>query len=414
MNDPLFYLSAFSVLLSLLLFFYNKGYNRANLFLSGYFFCSSLFLLAQYFFLNSKSIVTIAFFTTICSSLFYLIGPFAYFYVRSMFRDNIKFSKKDYLHFVFFFIVFIGILPFLFSSKEYKSLVINEILNQSYLNSNYNINFFITKRINQFLKPFFALYYSVLITKLFIKNKIVFSSFSNSKTIKVWLILFYLLNNLSFIFYFVAQLGIYFENRFLLDTLWSYIVNTIAFIYLVFNMSLFLFPNILYGLPIAKTAASRQRNDLFDPSIENSLESKKRIKNSKMKSNENIFNTEYILEIESVINNWVAEKKFLEQNAKLLLLSNYTNVPMHHLTYFFNEILKVKYTDWRNKLRIEYAKSQLDNGLYKIITLEALSAECGFASQSTFIKSFKNIFGCTPSDFIKKQSSLILSLVFLF
>lgn len=404
MNVPLFYLSAFSVFLSLLLFFYNKGYNRANLFLSGYFFCSSLFLLAQYFFLNSKSIVIIAFFTTICSSLFFLIGPFAYFYIRSMFNDNIKFSKKDYLHFVLFFIVFIGVLPFLFSSWEYKSLIIHKILNQTYLSSKYNINFFITKNINQFLKPFFALFYTILITELFIKNKTVFKSLSNSKTIKVWLIMFYLLNNLTFIFYFVAQLGYYFENRFLLDNLWFYIVNTIAFIYLVFNLSLFLFPQILYGLPIAKTAVSSQSNHLSDQLIEDSLEFISRIKNSKMKSNENIFDTEYILEIEFVVHNWVAEKKFLDQNAKLVLLSNYTNIPVHHLTYYFNEILKVKYTDWRNKLRIEYAKSQLDQGFYKVITLEALSSECGYASQATFIKSFKNVFGCTPSDFIKTKN----------
>ena len=67
-------------------------------------------------------------------------------------------------------------------------------------------------------------------------------------------------------------------------------------------------------------------------------------------------------------------------------------------------MLKVKYTDWRNTLRIEYAKSKIDSGSNKTITLEALSLESGFSSQSTFIRSFKNVFSCTPSDYIKTKN----------
>jgi AraC-like DNA-binding protein len=67
-------------------------------------------------------------------------------------------------------------------------------------------------------------------------------------------------------------------------------------------------------------------------------------------------------------------------------------------------MLKVKYTDWRNTLRIEYAKAQIDSGSNKAITLEALSLESGFSSQSTFIRSFKNVVGSTPSDYIKLKN----------
>jgi AraC-like DNA-binding protein len=55
-------------------------------------------------------------------------------------------------------------------------------------------------------------------------------------------------------------------------------------------------------------------------------------------------------------------------------------------------------------LRIEYAKAKIDSGSNKTITLEALSLESGFSSQSTFIRSFKNVFGCTPSDYIKTKN----------
>lgn len=135
MNVPIVYLCAFSVFLSLTLLFYNRGYKGANRSLSGYFFCSSLFLLTQYFFIYSRSIIIISFFTTVFPALFFLSGPFAYLYVRSIFRDNVTLSTKDYLHFVLFFIIVIGVLPFLFSSWEYKCILSEKIIKQTYMDS---------------------------------------------------------------------------------------------------------------------------------------------------------------------------------------------------------------------------------------------------------------------------------------
>lgn len=403
MNVPLIYLFGFSVFLSLTLLFYNKGYKGANRFLSGYFFCSSLFLSTQYFFLSSKSIVIIAFFTTVFASLFFLIGPCAYFYVRSMFRDNMKLSKKDYLHFVLFFIILIGILPFLFSTWEYKCFISNKIINQTYMDSNYNINYFVPKRINMFLKPIVSLFYLVLVSKVFIENRNVFKSFAKAKVIKIWLIMFFFLDLLTFVFYFVAQFAYTYKNKFLFDNLWFNIINTIAFIHLAFLISLVLFPQILYGLPTSKLAIKKPSNDPAIQLIQNSLEWTKPIEKSKTNSDNTIFSTEYLLEIESIIHNWIAENKYQEHNATLDTFSKYTNIPVHHLSYYFNFILKIKYTDWRNKLRIKHAKVQIDAGLNKSITLEALAIESGFATQSTFIKCFKNIYECTPSEYIKNK-----------
>jgi AraC-like DNA-binding protein len=73
------------------------------------------------------------------------------------------------------------------------------------------------------------------------------------------------------------------------------------------------------------------------------------------------------------------------------------------LSYYFNAVLKVKYANWRNTLRINFAKAQIDSGLNKNITLLAFSELCGFSSQSTFLRSFKNVVGSTPSDYIKTK-----------
>ena len=405
MNVPIVYLCAFSVFLTLTLLFYNKGYKGANRFLSGYLFSSALFLVTQYFFIYSKSVAFTAFFVTGFPSLYFLIGPFAYFYARSIFQDTINLSKKDYLHFLPFVIIIIGAIPFLFSSWEYKMFIGQLIVNKTFMASNYNINFLVPKIINQLIRPPYALFYLVLISREFIKNKLVFKSFLHAKVIKIWLVLFYIFFSLIGFFYIIVQLAFYLNINFFFDNFWFYyLINGIGFIYLAFHFALVLFPQIVYGLPIPKlllenpsvtldVATIRKKKELISPLIEN-----------KQNMISSFFSNEYLLEIELAISNWMSEKKYLEVNASLVSFSNYTNIPVHHLSYYFNSMLKVKYTDWRNTLRTEYIKAKIDSGSYKTITLEALSLESGFSSQSTFIRSFKNVFNCTPSDYIKRNN----------
>ena len=405
MNVPLVYLCAFSLFLSLTLLFYNKGYKGANLFLSGYLFCSSAFLLTQYILIYSKSISLIAFSVSGIPSLFFLIGPFAYFYVRSILSDNVKLTKTDFLHFLPFLLIFIGAIPFLFSSWEYKLLLAKSIAGGEFMQSKHNINFLIPKIVNQLIRPPYAMLYLVLISREFFRNIDIFKSFSHAKVVKIWLGLFFMVFSVVVVFYIIVQFTFYLKIKFLFDNLWVYyLLNSIAFIYLAFNISLVLFPQILYGLPIPKLVLENNPIDSGNQSLQNSNESAKTINENKTVPVNTFFSYEYEIEIESVIHNWIAEKKYLEVNASLISISSHTNIPVHHLSYYFNSMLKVKYTDWRNTLRIEYAKSKIDSGSNKSITLEALSLESGFSSQSTFIRSFKNVFGCTPSDYIKTKN----------
>ena len=394
MNVPLVYLCAFSLFLSLTLFFYNKGYKGANRFLSGYLFFSSLFLVCQYFFIYSKSAIITTVFVAGFPSLFYLIGPFAYFYVRSIFRDTVTLSKKDYLHFLPFSIIFIGLIPFFLSSWEYKLFISQKIIEHTYMGSIYNINFLVPKTINQLLRLLFALFYLVVVTRVFIKNKPVFNSFSSAKDIKIWLSLFYLLFTLTAAFFIITHLVYHLNiNFFYTNSVFYYIISSIAFFYLVLNFLLVLYPQILYGLPIPKLVMNRISNENTTLSIEN-----------KTAPVNTFFSNDYELVIEAAIKDWIAEKKYLEANASLISISTFTTIPVHHLSYYFNSLLKIKYTDWRNTLRIEYTKNQIDSGICKTITLEALSLASGFATQSTFIKTFKNAFECTPSEYIKTKS----------
>jgi AraC-like DNA-binding protein len=319
--------------------------------------------------------------------------------VRSILRDNVRLTKTDYLHFLPFVIIFIGAIPFLFSSWEYKCFIAQKIIDGTFMGSKYNINFIVPKEINQLIRPPFALFYLVLIFRKFLNNRNVFKSFSHAKVTKIWLVLFFLFFCFMVVFYIIVQFAFYLNIQFFFDNFWFYyLINGIAFIYIVLNFSLVLFPQILYGLPIPNINTA-----IHPESNVTSLENDKPISNNKKSTFNPLISQEYKNEIELKINKWRTEQKFLESDASILTLATFADIPIHHISYYFNTFLNIKYTDWCNTLRIEYAKVQIDSGFNKNITLLAFSELCGFSSQSTFLRSFKNVVGSTPSDYIKTK-----------
>jgi AraC-like DNA-binding protein len=56
-------------------------------------------------------------------------------------------------------------------------------------------------------------------------------------------------------------------------------------------------------------------------------------------------------------------------------------------------------------LRIEEAKNLIGQGETDSFTLQSISFRCGFSSQNTFIRAFKNATGKTPSTYLKSVSS---------
>jgi hypothetical protein len=115
------------LILSALIFIFNKGYRSANLYLAVFFFFISLYLLDTYVILFSKSTFWVTIFITLIPTSFYIIGPFSFFYVRSIVRDNTSLSLLDYWHFGFFFHCFVGFFAlyiFLVGSKRRSCQII--------------------------------------------------------------------------------------------------------------------------------------------------------------------------------------------------------------------------------------------------------------------------------------------------
>ena len=62
----------------------------------------------------------------------------------------------------------------------------------------------------------------------------------------------------------------------------------------------------------------------------------------------------------------------------------------------------IKFTDYLNGLRINYATKLIDDGVRSV---SELSSRCGFDNSYYFSKVFKKIKGVSPSEFIKSRAS---------
>ena len=156
-------------------------------------------------------------------------------------------------------------------------------------------------------------------------------------------------------------------------------------------LGLFLFPQILYGIPIEKLKLPENNNEIKEPiGIETEIFS---------------FSEDYIDKIRMLLEIWKMENKFLNPDSSTHIMSREIALPLHHVTYFFNQINDEKYIDWRNRLRVEYAIDLLNKQKGYNKTIEVLVNECGFKSYSAFFQTFKQITGKLPKDYIRDIKS---------
>ncbi|MFB6343061.1 helix-turn-helix domain-containing protein [Saccharicrinis sp. FJH62] len=151
-----------------------------------------------------------------------------------------------------------------------------------------------------------------------------------------------------------------------------------------------LFPAILYGLPrIPESELSNVQEENQGPSFE-SNELKKI----------NHFNSKYFTTISERADSFMKESKpYLQPDFNLAQLSVQIQIPEHHLGYFFREVKKQHFTDYRNEWRIEHAKKLINDGKVNDYTLEAIASLSGFSNRNSFRITFQKIEGISPSTF---------------
>jgi AraC-like DNA-binding protein len=406
------YICLLGLFLPVVLLFYNKGFKSANRFLAGFLFFASLYLLESFtfFYVDSKAIV--AFFTN-THGLYYLIGPFSYLYVRSTLKDNSSLTKLDGLHFIPFFTFFIGYLPYMVSPWSYKLMIAENILSENWDTQQFHLNAIIPHKFDQLLNVIQIYFYSIslwyLIWKYKRKSGVKVMAEKQYALVKRWLFVFTAFISvitLNFT-YAMANMWMYDDKSIFLEKA-SMALFFASVIYVLMNMTVMFFPHILYGLPFEVKA----KDDNIVASFEIEEDIQLVIEPELVLANEDetlttavsphLFSDEYIEKIGVLLQKIICEGLHLRQDFLMPSITEAEGLPVHHLTYYFNNILKTTFSDWRNDLRIQHAKRLIEQNGESEITLGGIAISCGYNSPSTFIRAFKQYTGTTPSDYMKK------------
>ena len=406
------YICLFGMFLPLLILIYNKGFRSINRFLAGFFFFCSLYLLESFIFFYSHSRTIVSFFTH-THAFFYLIGPFSFFYVRGLLRDNSRLSKTDLLHFVPFLAFFIGFIPYLVKSWSYKLMVADNILSEGWDMAQFHLNVIIPHKVDQGLNVLQVYFYAIALWYLLWKYKRKSTSriykVPQFKLIRNWLLIFTFIISVIAINFTVAMANMWlYDDKSVFLQKAGFALLFASIVYVAMNMAVMFFPHIMYGLPIEvkENEEERKEEGATDPGIrpapvETDFETTASASKNLIKEKPLLFSDEYIAVIETALQDCLAQKGFTDVDFTLTSLTTASGLAPHHLTYYFNQILNTSFTNWRNQLRIEYSQELINHNATDNYTLEAIGKRAGFSSYSTFVRAFKLFAGKTPTEYAK-------------
>jgi len=86
------------------------------------------------------------------------------------------------------------------------------------------------------------------------------------------------------------------------------------------------------------------------------------------------------------------------KDINMSVVANHVDVNYTYFSETFKEQTGVNFNDYLKRVRIENAKVLIEKGFYKVYEIAELS---GFKDTKYFIKIFKEVVGCTPSEYKK-------------
>lgn len=339
----------------------------------------------------------------------FLIAPAAYLYFRSVVQNEMKFKKWDFLLLIPSVLTVINYLPYyLLPLSEKIDLLQKTYYSQTpypdpgfgYLPS----NVFYGIRVLWSATWIFKAYQLLFRFKNTIPDKVLHT---NTALLR-WLFTF---NHLLSAILLAVLLKIFIPTIKNSTIAPSDILLGITV--LVICLQLFFKPNILYGvyfpLTLKKDIPPEENRGIMphpvikreaDPLPENGTIPQEYI------DLETAFKYKELLETHFLTN-----KPYLNTEYSLDQLVRDLHIPRYTLSAFINREYGMGFREFINRYRVDYFKKNCIHPKWTQFTLEAMAAECGFASRITFIKNFKEIAQMTPSDYLKeaRKSQLPLS-----
>jgi AraC-like DNA-binding protein len=314
--------------------------------------------------------------------------------VKTTLADNSKLEMWDWLHLLPAVFIIINCLPFTTLPFDQKAKIAHEIVN---VTENYTLDFnFVSFEFILYSRSIHLLCYAVFsIGYFYMHSKKMLnennSRSSNHSIISRWIYLLCLMQIIIAINS-IGHMSTLYGVQFSIFGIPSTSIFTEKYYFQICgggfflqNLSLFLFPKILYGNISYST--EQGKNNIIDE-IKSSLPKKQK-------------ETTTVKDIERIIQDYLDTLPFIQKEFSLSQMSFDLKIPERFLSNYFNKELEITFSDWRKNLRIDYVCRLIEDGEAKNLTIEAIATNAGFASRSKFIDAFKERKGVTPSAFIK-------------
>ena len=102
-------------------------------------------------------------------------------------------------------------------------------------------------------------------------------------------------------------------------------------------------------------------------------------------------------------NAMTTERLFLDPELTVEKVGQHTGLPPKTISAVLNQHLRKNFNSFINEYRVEEIKLRLPNPAYEHLTLTGIAFECGFNSQATFQRAFKQQTGMSPGEFASRQ-----------
>ncbi len=348
--------------------------NISNLLLAAWLFAIFVKMLLAYFEINLSRLFTNTMGMVIVPMVF---GPLVYLYIKSLVVRNFKFRKREWLHFLPFFLI--AVYALIFSTQKQV----------------YNIDFFardgfIAERIIFGLSFYISIstYGFLSLQQLHRYRKKVkdLYSYSSEKVTLRWVMFVTILFTVVYIL--VISAGIF--NIFIIN---KEIIEPNLFS--ATGLTLLSFAVSFYGY--------RQTDPLIDLHVENASGEAEQLREKPKYERSSLNESDIERYLNRLMDHMKSEKPYINGELSIQDLSNQLGISKHHLTQVINTRLIKNFYAFVNEYRIEEVKARLLDPRYKHLKIMSIAYDSGFNSKSSFNTIFKNLTGMTPSQYLKKN-----------
>jgi len=300
-------------------------------------------------------------------------GPLIFFYVKSFVDPGFRINKKDRIH---FYPVIIDLLPQIMAIIYLLALIFGLIHNNykpfgmslGTIIDNYNVYADIPRWISVSV---YLLLSARFLTDLKTKNNIVINGQENNFKWLQQFVRVFLVFQIIWLIYLIPYVIPSYTDVMLNTFDWYPIYIPLAILIYWLGIKGYMMANNYSIIPIKKITGTNSTLPVI--AIEQAILSLKQAMET--------------------------DKLYFDPMLNLPILSKHTNLPQKTISAVLNQHLHKSFNEFVNEYRVEAFKKKLQDPGMDHLTIAGIAFECGFNSQATFQRTFKQFTGLSPSEF---------------